>query len=56
MDLPPGPSIAPSRGAERVSAVLGVVMADVTIDVGDGQTVVTSIPCGSADRVGMSEG
>ena len=39
-----------------MSAVLGEVVADVTIEVGNGQTVVAAVTCGSADRMGLSEG
>ena len=36
--------------------VLGTVMAEVTIDIGDGKTIVAAITRSSAEQLGLREG
>ena len=35
---------------------LGTVMAEVTIDIGDGKTIVAAVTRGSAEHLGLAEG
>lgn len=35
---------------------MGTVMAEVTIDLGDGKTVVAAVTRGSAEQLGLAEG
>jgi molybdopterin-binding protein len=39
-----------------VAIALSEVMADVTIDIGNGQTIVAAITRGSVERMGLSAG
>ncbi len=39
-----------------VAITLGEVMADVTIDIGNGQTIVAAITRSSVERMGLAEG
>ena len=41
----------------KVTALtLGAVMAEVTIDIGDGKSIVAAITRASAERLGLAEG
>jgi molybdopterin-binding protein len=43
--------------AGRIVAItLGAVMAEVTIDLGNGQTIVAAITRSSVERLGLAEG
>lgn len=43
--------------AGRITAItLGGVMAEVTIDIGGGQTIVSAITRGSVERMGLAVG
>ena len=43
--------------AGRITAItLGAVMAEVTIDIGNGQTLVAAITRSSVERMGLAEG
>ena len=43
--------------AGRITALtLGAVMAEVTIDIGNGQTLVAAITRSSVERMGLAEG
>ena len=43
--------------AGRITAITsGAVMADVTIDIGNGQTLVAAITRSSVERMGLAEG
>ena len=39
-----------------VALTLGAVMAEVTIDIGDGKTIVSAITRSSVERMGIKEG